>query len=150
MSASPGARLRARLAQGLQTVAPGAFDGMSARLVAEASFPAVYASGGAISRSLAVPDLGLLSMNQVVERVAAMCDAVDIPVIADADTGYGNALNTQRAVQAFERAGVAAISRTRTSPSAAAITTERAWSPRPRWHRSCGPRATRRATPISC
>lgn len=109
MSASPGARLRARLQQGLPTVAPGAYDGLSARLVAEAGFPALYASGGAIARSLGVPDLGLLGMEQVVERVAAMCDAVDIPVIADADTGYGNALNTQRAVQAFERAGVAAI-----------------------------------------
>ncbi|WP_206932841.1 isocitrate lyase/PEP mutase family protein [Roseococcus thiosulfatophilus] len=109
MSASPGARLRARLEQGLPTVAPGAYDGLSARLVAEAGFPALYASGGAIARSLGVPDLGLLGMEQVVERVAAMCDAVDIPVIADADTGYGNALNTQRAIQAFERAGVAAI-----------------------------------------
>ena len=109
MSASPGARLRARLQQGLPTVAPGAYDGLSARLVAEAGFPALYASGGAIARSLGVPDLGLLGMEQVVERVAAMCDAVEIPVIADADTGYGNALNTQRAVQAFERAGVAAI-----------------------------------------
>lgn len=109
MSASPGARLRARLEQGLPTVAPGAYDGLSARLVAEAGFPALYASGGAIARSLGVPDLGLLGMEQVVERVAAMCDAVEIPVIADADTGYGNALNTQRAVQAFERAGVAAI-----------------------------------------
>ncbi|MBB3900166.1 isocitrate lyase/PEP mutase family protein [Roseococcus suduntuyensis] len=109
MTASPGARLRARLAQGLPTVAPGAYDGLSARLVAEAGFTALYASGGAIARSLGVPDLGLLGMEQVVERVAAMCDAVDIPVIADADTGYGNALNTQRAVQAFERAGVAAI-----------------------------------------
>ncbi|WP_191084108.1 isocitrate lyase/PEP mutase family protein [Roseococcus microcysteis] len=109
MTASPGARLRARLAQGLPTVAPGAYDGLSARLVAEAGFPALYASGGAIARSLGVPDLGLLGMEQVVERVAAMCDAVDIPVIADADTGYGNALNTQRAMQAFERAGVAAI-----------------------------------------
>ena len=108
-SASPGARLRARLAAGEATVAPGVYDGLSARLVARAGFPAVYASGGAISRSLAVPDLGLLSMNQIVERVAAICDAVDLPVIADADTGYGNALNVQRAVQAFERAGCAAI-----------------------------------------
>lgn len=104
-----GARLRACIASGDVTVAPGAFDGMSARLVARAGFPAVYASGGAISRSLGIPDLGLLSMDRIVARVAAMCDAVDIPVIADADTGYGNALNTQRAVQAFERAGAAGV-----------------------------------------
>ncbi len=104
-----GARLRARIASGDVTVAPGAFDGMSARLVTRAGFPAVYASGGAISRSLGIPDLGLLSMDRIVARVAAMCDAVDIPVIADADTGYGNALNTQRAIQAFERAGAAGV-----------------------------------------
>ena len=90
-------------------VAPGVFDGLSARLVEQAGFPAVYASGGAIARSSGVPDLGLLSLSDVVARLSMIVDSVGIPVIADADTGYGNALNTQRAVRAFERAGVAAL-----------------------------------------
>ncbi len=102
-------RLRALLASDEVIVAPGAFDGLSARLVEQAGFPAVYASGGAISRSAAIPDLGLLSMTEVIERVTAIVDAVSVPVIADADTGYGNALNTRRAVRAFARSGVAAI-----------------------------------------
>jgi 2-methylisocitrate lyase-like PEP mutase family enzyme len=90
-------------------VAPGAFDGLSARLVEQAGFPAVYASGGAIARSTGVPDIGLISPDEIVARLALMVDVVGIPVIADADTGYGNALNAQRAARAFERAGVAAF-----------------------------------------
>jgi 2-methylisocitrate lyase-like PEP mutase family enzyme len=69
----------------------------------------VYASGGAIARSMGVPDLGLLSMSEVVDRLTTIVDAVQLPVIADADTGYGNALNTRRAVIAFVRAGVGAL-----------------------------------------
>ena len=97
------------LPPGRIAVAPGAFDGLSARLVAQAGFPAVYASGGAIARSAGVPDLGLISVSDIVERLAAMVDVVDVPVIADADTGYGNALNAQAAARAFERSGVAAF-----------------------------------------
>lgn len=106
---SPAAVLRARIAAAEPTVAPGAYDGLSARLIQQSGFPAVYASGGAIARSTGVPDLGLLGLELIVERVAAMCDAIEVPLIADADTGYGNALNTQRAIQAFERAGAAAV-----------------------------------------
>ncbi len=102
-------RLRALLATDAVVVAPGVFDGLSARLVEQAGFPAVYASGGAIARGAGLPDLGLLSMTEVVERVTAIVEAVAVPVIADADTGYGNALNTRRAVRAFARSGVAAI-----------------------------------------
>jgi 2-methylisocitrate lyase-like PEP mutase family enzyme len=90
-------------------VAPGAFDGLSARLVEQAGFPAVYASGGAIARSTGVPDIGLISPDEIVQRLAAMVEVVGVPVIADADTGYGNALSAQRAARAFERAGVAAF-----------------------------------------
>jgi 2-methylisocitrate lyase-like PEP mutase family enzyme len=97
------------LASGRITVAPGAYDGLSARLVEQAGFPAIYASGGAIARSCGVPDLGLLSMSAIADRLAAMTDVVGIPIVADADTGYGNALNTQAATRAFERAGVAAF-----------------------------------------
>ena len=102
-------KLREILKSGRIAVAPGAFDGLSARLVAQAGFPAVYASGGAIARSAGLPDLGLIPVDAIVDRLASMVDVVDIPVIADADTGYGNALNAQAAARAFERAGVAAF-----------------------------------------
>ena len=102
-------KLRALLNSGRIAVAPGAFDGLSARLVEQAGFPAIYASGGAIARSAGVPDLGLLSMSTIVDRLASMVDVVAVPLIADADTGYGNALNAQAAARAFERAGVAAL-----------------------------------------
>ena len=101
--------LRQLLSNGEIVVAPGAYDGLSARLVAQAGFPAIYASGGAIARSSGVPDLGLLSMTAIADRFGTMADAVDAPIIADADTGYGNALNAQAAARAFERAGVAAF-----------------------------------------
>jgi len=105
----PTTKLRALLKSGQIIVAPGAYDGLSARLVAQAGFPAVYASGGAIARSAGVPDLGLLSMTAIADRFASMAEVVTIPIIADADTGYGNALNAQAAARAFERAGVAAF-----------------------------------------
>jgi 2-methylisocitrate lyase-like PEP mutase family enzyme len=90
-------------------VAPGAFDGLSARLVEQAGFTAIYASGGAIARSTGVPDIGLITPDAIVQRLAEIVEAVTVPVIADADTGYGNALTAQRAARAFERAGVAAF-----------------------------------------
>jgi 2-methylisocitrate lyase-like PEP mutase family enzyme len=90
-------------------VAPGVFDALSARLVERAGFPAVYASGGAIARSAGVPDLGLLSVTEVVTRLESVVEAVSVPVIADADTGYGSALNVYRTVKQFRRAGVAAL-----------------------------------------
>jgi len=90
-------------------VAPGVYDGLSARIAAAAGFPALYCSGGAIARSSGVPDLGLLSMTEVLVRVREVVDASGLPVIADADTGYGNALNVVRTVREFERIGVAAI-----------------------------------------
>jgi 2-methylisocitrate lyase-like PEP mutase family enzyme len=102
-------KLRTIFASGRIAVAPGAYDGLTARLVQQAGFPAVYASGGAIARSTGVPDLGLMSMNEIVDRLASMVDVVDVPIIADADTGYGNALNAQVAARAFERSGVAAF-----------------------------------------
>ena len=102
-------KLRSIFASGRIAVAPGAYDGLSARLVQQAGFPAVYASGGAIARSTGVPDIGLISMNEIVDRLASMVDVVEVPIIADADTGYGNALNAQAAARAFERTGVAAF-----------------------------------------
>jgi len=101
--------LKTMVREGNIVVAPGAYDGLSARLVGRAGFPAVYASGGAIARSTGIPDIGLLTPDEIVGRLAEMVEAVAVPVIADADTGYGNALTAQRAARAFERAGVAAF-----------------------------------------
>src|SRR6202008_2633125 len=107
---SQGTRLRELLANDPPVIAPGAANALGARIVADCGFQAVYVSGAGIANwSLGVPDLGLTTMQDVVTEVARVCDAVDLPVIADADTGYGNALNTVRTVKEFERAGVAAI-----------------------------------------
>jgi 2-methylisocitrate lyase-like PEP mutase family enzyme len=102
-------RLRELLAGEAIVVAPGVFDGLSARLAASAGFEAVYATGGGIARSMGYPDLGLLTASEVVDRLAGIVEHAGVPVIADADTGYGNALNVRRTVRAFERAGVAAL-----------------------------------------
>jgi 2-methylisocitrate lyase-like PEP mutase family enzyme len=106
---APARRLRIRLRDQRLLIAPGVFDGLSARIAAASEFEALYASGGAIARSAGVPDLGLLSLTEVLARVREIADATDLPVIADADTGYGNALNVWRTVREFERLGVAAL-----------------------------------------
>ena len=90
-------------------VAPGCFDGLSARLVEEAGFETAYLSGGAVARSMGIPDIGLVTMSESIERAVQVVSAIRIPIIADADTGYGNAVNLWRTVREFERAGVAAI-----------------------------------------
>lgn len=102
-------QLRQLLAAQNLLVAPGVYDGLSARLAVRAGFPVIYATGGGIARSMGYPDLGLLSMTEVVAHLATIVEQAEVPVIADADTGYGNALNTRRAVRNFERAGVAAL-----------------------------------------
>jgi 2-methylisocitrate lyase-like PEP mutase family enzyme len=89
--------------------APGCFDGLSARLVQESGFETAYLSGGAVARSMGIPDIGLVTMSETIERAAQVVSAIAIPVIADADTGYGNAVNLVRSVREFERIGVAAI-----------------------------------------
>ena len=104
------ARLRALLESGQTIVAPGAFDPLGARLVEEAGFPAVYMTGfGTSAALLGRPDVGLLTMTEMVDNAGRIAACVDIPVIADADTGYGNALNVIRTVGAYEAAGVAGI-----------------------------------------
>jgi 2-methylisocitrate lyase-like PEP mutase family enzyme len=90
-------------------LAPGVYDGLSARLVHAAGFRAAYATGGGIARSMVYPDLGLLAMSEVTDRLALIVEHAGVPVIADGDTGYGNALNVRRTVREFERAGVAAL-----------------------------------------
>jgi 2-methylisocitrate lyase-like PEP mutase family enzyme len=108
--AGGAARLRALLDSGETIVAPGAFDPLSARLVEEAGFPAVYMTGFGTSAALiGRPDVGLLTMTEMVGNAGRIAACVDIPVIADADTGYGNPLNVIRTVGAYEAAGVAGI-----------------------------------------
>ncbi len=105
----PTRHLREKLSSGSPVIAPGAYDGISARLVAMAGFDAVYASGGAIARAAGYPDIGLLSFSEVLERIEKIVEASGLPVIADADTGFGGSANVQRTVRALERAGVAAF-----------------------------------------
>jgi carboxyvinyl-carboxyphosphonate phosphorylmutase len=91
-------------------LAPGAYDALTARLIEQAGFPAVYMTGFGTSASLlGRPDVGLLTMSQMVDNARRIAQAVDVPVIADADTGYGNPLNVIRTVQEYEFAGVSAI-----------------------------------------
>jgi carboxyvinyl-carboxyphosphonate phosphorylmutase len=104
------ARLRELLAGDTLVVAPGAFDALSARLVEAAGFPAVYMTGfGTSAALLGRPDVGLLTMTEMVQAAGRIRAAVEVPVVADADTGYGNALNVIRTVREYEAAGVAAI-----------------------------------------
>jgi 2,3-dimethylmalate lyase len=94
--------------QGL--VVPGAYDGVSARLVERAGFPAVYMTGYGTSASrLGLPDLGYAGLAEMADHARNLAAAVSIPLIADADTGYGNALGVRRTVQTYEAAGVAAL-----------------------------------------
>jgi carboxyvinyl-carboxyphosphonate phosphorylmutase len=91
-------------------LAPGAYDALTARLIEQGGFPAVYMTGFGTSASLlGRPDVGLLTMSQMVDNARRIAQAVDVPVIADADTGYGNPLNVIRTVQEYELAGVSAI-----------------------------------------
>ena len=104
------ARLRELLSGPGPVVAPGAYDALSARLVEQAGFDVVYMTGfGSTASLLGRPDVGLLSGTEMVDNARRLVAAVDVPVIADADTGYGNALNVVRTVQAYEQAGVAGL-----------------------------------------
>jgi 2-methylisocitrate lyase-like PEP mutase family enzyme len=91
-------------------ILPGAYDAMSARLIEETGFQAIYATGAGISNAqLGWADVGLTSLKEVVDIVTRMADVTTIPIVVDADTGFGNAINVIRTVREFERAGVAAI-----------------------------------------
>src|SRR5712671_3591632 len=91
-------------------VVPGAYDGVSARLVEHAGFPAVYMTGyGTAASRLGLPDLGFAGLAEKADHARNLAAVLDVPLIADADTGYGNALNVRRTVQTYEAAGVAAL-----------------------------------------
>lgn len=103
-------RLRALLETGETILAPGAYDALSARLIETAGFPAVYMTGfGTAGSVLGRPDVGLLTMTEMVDHARRLVGAVGVPVIADADTGYGNSINVIRTVHEYMRAGVAAL-----------------------------------------
>ncbi|WP_239153983.1 oxaloacetate decarboxylase [Amycolatopsis sp. FDAARGOS 1241] len=109
-AATPRKRLRELLTAGAPLVAPGAYDALSARLVEQAGFDVVYMTGfGTTASLIGRPDVGLLSGAEMIDNATRIVSAVDVPVIADADTGYGNAINVVRTVRAYEQAGVAAI-----------------------------------------
>jgi 2-methylisocitrate lyase-like PEP mutase family enzyme len=101
--------LRSILAADAFVPAPGVYDALSARLTQRAGFAAAYASGGSIVRSLGLPDLGLATLTEMAARFALIAGAIDIPVIADGDTGFGNELNITRTVHILEQTRIAAV-----------------------------------------
>jgi len=103
------ARLRAMLAGDGMILAPFVYDCIQARLAQAAGFEAVYMTGFGTSAARGYPDLGLLTMTEMVDNVRAISSAVDVPVISDADTGYGNPVNVWRTVREYEAAGAAAL-----------------------------------------
>jgi 2-methylisocitrate lyase-like PEP mutase family enzyme len=104
------ARLRRLLERPVCTIAPGVADALAARLVAREGFDAVYMTGfGTSLTRLGMPDVGLLTATEMIDNAGRIADASGLPVIADADTGYGNPINTRRTVRDYEKAGVAAV-----------------------------------------
>lgn len=101
--------LKTRLRSGPMVIAPGAYDAIGARLIEQAGFEAAYMTGAGTSAARGFPDFGLLTMSEMVENAAVMARSIGIPLIADADTGYGNELNVTRTVREYEARGIAAI-----------------------------------------
>lgn len=109
-SSSPNQKsLRALLADAALVAAPGAYDGITARMVEQAGFTAAYMTGAGVSASRGFPDFGLLTLTEMAQAAGIVAQSVSIPVIADADTGYGNELNVTRTVREYERAGIAGL-----------------------------------------
>ena len=107
-SPTPGARLRASYADGCIAM-PGVFNSLVAMMAERAGFEGMYLSGAALSAASGLPDIGLLSMSEFVEQVRVITAASSLPLLVDADTGFGGPLNAERTVREFERAGAAAI-----------------------------------------
>jgi 2-methylisocitrate lyase-like PEP mutase family enzyme len=106
----PTAALKQAMAPGACVMAPGVADCAMARLVASLGFPALYMTGsGTAAVRLGLPDIGLLTMTEMADNAARIADCTGLPLVADADDGYGNPLNVRRAVRTYERAGVAAL-----------------------------------------
>ena len=102
--------LRVRLKQANILVTPGVYDGLTANLATQSGFEALYLSGAAVAYTrLGLPDIGLSTASEMADTMALIADRTDLPVIMDAETGFGNALNARRTMQTYERAGAAAI-----------------------------------------
>lgn len=101
--------LKSLIAGGNSVVVPGIADALTAIMVEKAGFCCVYASGAQISAMMGYPDVGLITMTEMLNQISRICGAVGVPVFADADTGYGNAVNVIRTVKEYERMGVSAI-----------------------------------------
>ena len=110
MTPQSTSRLAEIFAERRATLVPGAFNALSARVIADLGYEAVYVTGAGVTNGLlGVPDIGLITVTELAGTVAAIRDAVDLPLIVDADTGFGNAVNTVRTVRTLERAGADAI-----------------------------------------
>ena len=110
MAESLNKQLKTLLGRRAATLVPGAFNALTAKMIADEGFEAVYVSGAGVTNAyLGIPDLGLISLSELADNVAAMRDVVDIPIISDADTGFGNAVNVTRTVKVLERAGANGI-----------------------------------------
>ena len=110
MTAETGKILRAKLAERRGMLVPGASNALAARVIEDLGFEAVYVSGAGVTNAFwGLPDLGFVSLTEITQHTAAIREAVDIPVLVDADTGFGNALNVRHTVRVLERAGADAI-----------------------------------------
>jgi 2-methylisocitrate lyase-like PEP mutase family enzyme len=110
MSSVSGAmQFRRLLKSGKMIVAPGVYDGITAKLTEQAGFSAAYMTGAGTSAAHGYPDFGLITMSEMVANARRITDAISIPLVSDIDTGYGNELNVYRTIEQFERAGVAAV-----------------------------------------
>jgi len=106
---SMATRLRALLRQDGMVIAPGAYDCIGARVIEQAGFPVVYMTGAGTAATLGYPDFGLVTMSEMADNAGRIAAAVRVPVIADADTGYGNELNVTRTVREYEKRGIAGL-----------------------------------------
>jgi len=106
---TPRQKFRAMMAADGMIVAPGVYDGLTASLVERAGFSAAYMTGAGTSVARGYPDFGLITMTEMIQNADMIAGTIDVPLIADADTGYGNELNVTRTVRDYERTGVAAI-----------------------------------------
>jgi 2-methylisocitrate lyase-like PEP mutase family enzyme len=104
-----GKQFRELLQKGGLVIAPGAYDCITARSIVQAGFDAVYMTGAGTAATLGYPDYGLVTMSEMADNAARIASAVQVPVIADADTGYGNELNATRTVREYEQRGVAGL-----------------------------------------
>src|SRR5262245_971870 len=106
---SKSADLRGLLRQNKMLVVPGAFECISARTIEQSGFPAAYMTGAGTAATLGFPDYGLITMTEMVANAGRMATVLNIPLIADADTGYGNELNVVRTIREYEKNGVSGV-----------------------------------------